>query len=432
MKKETKKIVLVMSFEDYVGNMGGTAKVIYAQESILRDNGFLHIFICPFHLLNEKTDENKWLVRVNGKIKCVKSMDDICFLFEKHEELRDCIVGIQIHHLKGVNFIDVFKLLNIIHCPIFFYLHDYYSMCSTGNGNLLINDYNLCNYQAYNPEICQKCDQYSLKTDDFRQLFVKYKERLTFIAPSYVCKKIWLNAYPDFNKQVEVIYHQRQVGEYKGNNSILQMGDRIKIAYVGVPKKNKGWNDFQQIVSEIKNNDLFMFYAFSNGTKRIENVKMVVADYRNEKTSMTSLLRKYEICIVLLLSVWPETYSYTYYESMASNAFVLAYNCSGNIAFQINKRGNGKVFNNVEELIGYLKRPRDVLYDINSYRAKNQVVPLKMEENEEFLELLHVDDKQIVPLNLKITNLLRNKTSVGLFDMIFYKNKLLLKKIFKK
>ena len=83
---------------------------------------------------------------------------------------------------------------------------------------------------------------------------------------------------------------------------------------------------------------------------------------------MTKKLRENKIDVVLLLSKVPETYSYTYYESIAAGAFIISYDVSGNIADQTNRRGNGIVFSSKDDIVNYLNDMDRVITDINNFR----------------------------------------------------------------
>ena len=95
-------------------------------------------------------------------------------------------------------------------------------------------------------------------------------------------------------------------------------------------------------------------------------------------------LMKNSIDISFLWSIWPETYSYTYYESFAAGSFVITNNLSGNIADQVRNNKNGIVLEDYSELIDLLSNEDYLSYLVenNKYRIDN------IEKNNEFLVLI--------------------------------------------
>ena len=131
--------------------------------------------------------------------------------------------------------------------------------------------------------------------------------------------------------------------------------EKINIAFVGSPIYSKGWNDFRDLVFSTKaSNTEYAFYSFCKTNERIDGVTFVDVDFHKDLNAMTNSLKKNNIDVALLLSKWPETYSFTYYECLCANCFVLCYNVSGNIKRQVGERGNGKIFSSKEEIVQYL------------------------------------------------------------------------------
>ena len=61
-------------------------------------------------------------------------------------------------------------------------------------------------------------------------------------------------------------------------------------------------------------------------------------------------MEKDKIDIVMLLSNWPETYSYTMYEALAANCFILSNENSGNIEQNVRKEHWGIIYRDYETL----------------------------------------------------------------------------------
>ena len=108
---------------------------------------------------------------------------------------------------------------------------------------------------------------------------------------------------------------------------------------------------------------------------------------------MVDALRKEPVDCVLLWSVWPETYSYTHYESFASNIFVITNRQSGKIAKQVEERGNGIVLNDEKELFRQLPTSeRQRIF--NEAQKLSRKLNLRV-KREFFKEKEHNQDKQL-------------------------------------
>ena len=375
-----KKLIIVISFEDYNGSLGGTGKVILSQQSVLNDNCFSTLFICPFHL--QSNSKHNWLLRLDGKEIMVCNADTITRYISLLQQSDFVVCGVQIHHLRGINIIDLETILNSLSCPILYYVHDFYSICPNCI-NLMKDDGSLCNVRNISLDKCKKCDYYSKMTIIIMQFFENNKHRIKFICPSDSCKHIWLTRFPEYRNQTFAVYHQKLLGRYD-NNGMVPVNEKIKIAYVGAPSRIKGWNDFLDLLKSINKNK-FEVYSFGNGKCDDKTVQTVKVDYHQSNDAMVKMLRQYNIQIVLLLSKWPETYSYTFYESLAADSYIITYSSSGNIADQVIDRKCGLIFKNLHELEMYFQDNQTVRDDLINFRVSPHEAPLFLEENNEFI-----------------------------------------------
>jgi hypothetical protein len=84
---------------------------------------------------------------------------------------------------------------------------------------------------------------------------------------------------------------------------------------------------------------------------RKPGVRYVDVSFLKEgENAMLKALREHKIDGVFLWSIWPETYSFTLYESFAENCFVITNPTSGNIAAQIESGFRGAVFDDEKRL----------------------------------------------------------------------------------
>ena len=266
-----------------------------------------------------------------------------------------------------------------------------FTICPKETGSLIRNG-RVCDIHERQWELCACCEDYKeIIIKQYRDFFEKHKDQITFIAPSEFCKETWLKMYPSCREKTRVIYHQSLSGKYSGNSKTIDNNAIIKVGFVGKQSVTKGWPVFIHILSKIEHPENYEFYCFGDGKEQIERVRNVNIDFHDGINAMTEALRKRNIDMVFLLSVLPETYSYTYFESFAANAYIITLNKSGNIAYQVKARNNGIVFESEDRIIDYLNSIDIVRTDINAYRDSKLQAPLELDENDEFIDLIDMD-----------------------------------------
>lgn len=394
MENISKKIVITVSYGDYTKGIGGTDKVILAHQRLLNEKGIsvLHLFrqysiSSYFHI--KKNDV--WQVLLDGKNKGLQSTRNIVKWIENRFEDGFEFKGIYIHHFMNVDLDELAVLISATNIPVRFYIHDYMSICV--GGGLVKPEGIYCGEEKPNDSKCKEC-QYHCRTNVYREkairnFFYDIKDRLVVISPSSTARDIWLHSFPDFADNVRVIYHQKMVGEYTGNTKMIQEGEKLRIAFVGYPKPLKGWGVWKDAVDRAyqKNEDI-EFYQFGTIKDHIDYINGVEIDFKNDMNAMIKALRKHEIHCVVLWSLCPETYSYTYYESFAANAFILTNKHSGNIAIQTEKNQNGIVADSVDGLANILEDEDGLRECINQFRKNGIKGPKSLTENPELLSTL--------------------------------------------
>ena len=174
--------------------------------------------------------------------------------------------------------------------------------------------------------------------------------------------------------------------ELKGENKIFSGNHlKLRIAYVGYQARNKGYEQWKEFVTYHK--DQFEFYHMGSAIERLPGVCYIEVSFQKEGTmAMTDALKKNKIDMVFLWSLWAETYSYTYFESMAANCFVITYQDSGNIAEQVKKNGNGFVYKSLQEL----KEDKETLLQrYQEWLSQKRAGPSLLLANQEWSELLY-------------------------------------------
>ena len=406
-----KRYIITCSYGDVSMGNGGTDKAVISQIGLLNKYHYEVLSLSPYK-------RNYWNVLNNGNFLGIFSTKRFLSYISS---LKDASFNsFIIHHLKNINMNNLNIILDFLQIPIIIYLHDYYSVCPTHG--LIRENGKFCGNSFPNIDKCNNCVFFnnSLKLlNEYKVLFKKYKNNLIFISPSDSIRNNWIKDYPNYANQTYVIYHQNLVGSYDGNNDVILREEKIKVAFVGYQQPLKGWNEFKEaaIVAMNKSND-FIFYQFGWGKDKIDGIEQVSIDFKKNINGMIDELRKKKIHIAILWSLWPETYSYTYYESSAANCFIITNAESGNIAYQVQRRNNGIIVNNLKEILETNGNLKNI---VNEYRASNKIVPLNLELNEEIIYFLPTKDARIKYKNKNV--------DISIFLTIFTKIKKSLRKL---
>ncbi|MBZ9634148.1 glycosyltransferase [Clostridium sp. FP1] len=377
-KLKNNNTVFVISHSDYRTILGGTEKVIYEQQKLFLDKKISYIQIFPYKQIvsmSNEPDLQMIALNVDSNLIGYFTISQLKIMLFVIQKLDVNIMKVHIHHLLGFDISSIEKLLEYIKADIKFFLHDYYSICP--HCNLLKDDIYYCGDSHHISNYCSSCKYGKERVKHFEKInSFFYKFNMIFIAPSEVAKNIWVKFFPELRDRVYVIPHQVLVGEYYKKN--LLGNKTIKVAYVGSQQENKGWAVWRNFVKQNKYN--YDIYHFGLCCEKLSNVTNILVSFIEDgEGAMTEALKKYNIDIVILWSICPETYSFTYFESYCAGCFVITNPFSGNVAQQVIKNGNGVVLQNETDLNELFKNPDDICNLIN--KTTGIVYPVELKVN---------------------------------------------------
>lgn len=407
----SKTCILAISFLNYLTSVGGMSKYMMAHEKMYTESGYTYMSIYFVKKIVKKKYPlfHFYGLIVDGKDVGIYTIDDILYYFVELGKKGYTINDLHIHNILYMNLSHMMRLANALPVtPYKLILHDYHTVCV--NFNLLKNGKMYCGGKAMSEEKCNDCKYYKngkIYEANMRRFLQHIKYRLTVVAPSEIARKIWLEAYPDFRKNVVVITEQLWKGEYQGNREPLDKSRKIVIGYLGNKSSHKGWDQWVSFVDKAsKSHTRYKFIVF-NSKRDFNNENMehcLVKFKQNDLNSMITALRKEKVDCVILWSIWPETYSYTLFEACSANAFVLTNSYSGNIAYTVQNRGNGLVLNSEKELYHLAVSPDELGSIINISRKKVAPGPDVLIDNNRFVEL--TEKNQRFEIDYKAANLI--------------------------
>ena len=408
--------VVSFAYGQYTTGSGGTDKAILNQQELLNNSGISFVYFYPITRINRMIKfcgDQTWGIIIDGMDCGLIETKGIIGALDRFQSQGKRLYCVIIHHLNRISIMELDSLLDAIKGRVFLYLHDYRTICPWG-GLIDSNDH-YCRSSFPSAGKCGDCKKYhENKGLECKRMIYKYADRIVFIAPSEAAKVEWVKTYNDLAEKVYVIEHKIPTGQYYGNNDIIKPNEKIKVAFVGYQSNLKGWKYWKKAIISAQNSGANEeFYQFGTVQDHMVFVKEVHVDFKESETAMTDALRKEGIHCAVLWSIWPETFSYTYYEAWASNCFILTNRISGNIAAQVEKNGNGYVADDPEELEFLLCETDRLREMINNYRAKRMVNPDKLIDNEEIRELILAEECDIIAdkkdyKSRKIKHLIKN------------------------
>lgn len=413
------KYILSIGFADYRYSIGGTAKVITEHSKLFSDNNIGYLFIFPLNLSHSHPLKNNpfWGIVEDREFKGVFHINGILNYLEGLNNNGKTLQCVHIHHLLKINYHDLKYLLSFIRGNVILYLHDYYSVCVSTN--LLRSDTKELCHGKLDAKNCSGCRYYmdSLKMKEVvKDILDSISADYWFVCPSKEAEDHFRIGYPEYAKKTKVIYHQKLVHSYNENRNVQIP---LRVAYLGSPLINKGWNQFEKIVNVFSDSNEYQFFYF--GINSIENMNVfhIKVEFKDNLNAMVDALRKYKIDCAILWSTCPETYSYTYYEALASNCYVISNKNSGNIQFQIKNRKNGLILDSDDDLFHLFSNSKFLIETVKTYKKNSTNIPLRLEHNDEILQFSMDKAAELSSINPKIQERFVCECSDRLMDALY-------------
>jgi|GEM_PF-1120113 len=337
------------------------------------------------------------------KMKCASIKN-----FSKFKDLRDkdieelfkkildnyLIDVVHFQHILGLP-LSLFEIAKSSGAKVFITIHDYYLWCQ--NYKLLRRfdgDMRFCYFED-NSDICVDCIRDTFKSIVSREYIKErreYAKKLLnicdcIITPSKYLKGVIINLFNVDEKKIKIIEH----GITHPNDLYFRNckdKNTMNIGYLGAFTFEKGAHIFLRFVDEAKRLGLNRYVSFyiigelgfdipNNYCKN--NCLKIIGSYKPE--DVNRLLNENSIDVVLLLSIWPETYSYTLSEAIANKIPVIATDL-GALRQRISEYSSGFLVPYEKPLIyifdiiqDFLKHPEILDYFSKRCEAVSKVLP---------------------------------------------------------
>lgn len=357
------RVVLGIGHDNYREVTGGTQICIQIEAERADAAGMEYLNIHPVRTCNAllpdvETENAIFRLVLNGECIGVARYADLIVATTERAAAGQSFKCV-IHHLLGHSPEAVAQLIEAS-CDdkAHYWFHDYFAACQSYM--LLRNNLSYCDAPDLGSQGCTICvfgQTRAAHMQRFRGFFDRIQ--VTGIAPSQVAADMWVKSC-GYKLQGLIVQPHMVIKSDPRPTPLPKVGSGkrgpIRIAFVGVPLAHKGWEDFKALVESEALNSKFEFHYFGRMDVALSVVKHEV-DVTASQTSdaMTRALAAAGIDLVLHFAPWPETFSLTTAEALASSAFVVTHEKSGNVAKLVKSTGRGVVLNSSADLLPWAK-----------------------------------------------------------------------------
>ena len=353
--------------------LGGTVLHVYDLIERLRDKMNFHILF---------PENGKYRVRsffedstsevLLGKITSYENAKTYNYEYRKLVEKVFDFINIDfvhVHHIMN-HYFDIFDIIKEKNIPYVVSLHDFYFICPTFV--LLENNEKYCG-DMDKPD-CLSCLK---KTKNIEGEFIEHWRKLSYkalknakqlIAPTNSAIEIFNKYFKDL--KIQSIEHG--VDYIEVNPEKLPVNERKNIAFIGGINKIKGIDFLKDFIQEVnKEESKYILHLF--GSTSEDNLNKSNGNYifhgRYNREDITKLLKENNIDIVVLLAIWPETYSYTLTESLMAEIPVIALDY-GALAERISKNDFGWILDRDAKFEDILNKLDNIFQNSEEYESK--------------------------------------------------------------
>ena len=287
---------------------------------------------------------------------------------------------------------DMFCVPTLKNIPIVCTIHDFFYICPTfhlvdKNGDFCL----ICNKGEENHS-CLQNHQYlysRFSGKDLREFRDKFGALIgnvdTFVFPSNSTKEIFLKHYRIPEDVCRVIAHGTSL--VKQEFPLPPRVDRnFRVGILGSMLRHKGQASVEAIMNSLSGYPI-EFYHFGDGDLAGGNLTKLG---KYQQSNVLGMLHSKEIDVILLLSTWPETFSYTLTESIAANIPTIVTNM-GALAERVSAENIGWLVNyrDVAGICDLILKISQEDSEVEKYKQRLSGVRLKSlsEMNQDYAEL---------------------------------------------
>ena len=363
-------MVVSVSHDDYPRAVGGVQALIGQEQSDFNARGVCYLHLSPERArgrLSGPADGVNFLRLIVDKttIGYADPATLVAALSAKQTH-RPAVVAFICHCILGHRVDDLVALHGAFKpARSLFWVHDYSSLCE--NYNLLRNGVAFCHAPPPASQTCRICVSGRRRLEhvlSMRELFSAIE--FDVLAPSETALSVWRHGseLPHRSATVQPHLAVAETGTriYRDDTSRTVS---VNVAFIGHAVAHKGWDAFRTLHRLCGGDPSYRWLVFS--AEPAQDLPAGVAHVSTNVTTqgadaMHHALDRSRVDLALILSDWPETFSFATYETLAAGADIITFQNSGNVAVEVMKTGRGLVLDNADELIALFASHAAVRY----------------------------------------------------------------------
>jgi glycosyltransferase involved in cell wall biosynthesis len=350
--------VLCLSHDNYATNTGGLQYCVRREETHFTDLGVDYLNLHPFQALprlahiDEDPDPFVEMVLNGATLGCAR-MSSVIHAIGRMAARGDSFYVVA-HHLLGFHPEQVGDLVAAALSPrLLFWLHDYFSICP--GYTLQRNNQSYCGAPSMDSNACNLClygAERPAHLDRLRKLFESVD--VDVVSPSEFTLSFW--------KQHSALpVRSTCISPHVALDWLPRLypvrddpPEAVTVGYLGYHIPHKGWPVFERLAKALEADSGFRFVSLGADAPSDRSIGWTeVVSKRDNEDAMAGALAASKVDLVIHWPNWPETFSFTTYESLIGGAFVLTNPISGNIAATVERTGLGAVLADEQALLDF-------------------------------------------------------------------------------
>ena len=392
-------LIVVHEFFDLENKLvGGTVQHIYDLISNIRKDINCHVFYYKNGKYIVKSFfENSTSEIVLGSVVSYENAKTYNWQYKAILNKLFSILNIDfvhIHHMAN-HYFDLADVLIEKQIPYIISLHDFYLVCPTII--LLENGKKYCvDNENRNCEECLKnlkCVNGNTFINKWRELsYNLLKNSKEIIVPNKSAQEIFNTFFKDL--KIRVIEHGMNKEEFLEAKEIPEHSEKKNIAFLGGINPSKGLKFMEDLIEKSNSENFpYIIHLFGKSSDWKLNTSKGNYVFHNtyNRNEIAKILKENNIDLILLLAIWPETYSYTLTEAAISEIPVLALSygaleeriSSNKIGWLLPKNSTTEqVIQKIEEIFSNDSEYSLILNNIKSYKNRLRTIPEMVKEYE--------------------------------------------------
>jgi hypothetical protein len=343
------RLFVTVSHDAYVDRVGGVQLCIQREAAAAGEAGWsrLHLYPAMPSLVTdfESVDPVVGLI-VDGKKKGLFSAALVAQVLAGRP--RPAQVRFAVHSFLGHSVQAVSGVLDAAGARTgFLWLHDQSSLCA--GYTLLRNDIAFCGAPPIDSMACGVCI-YGLRRRVQVAEHAAFLEQfdVTVLAPSQAQLDLWRHGAPYRAVQAQV--HPHAALQPIGDAAPAAAG-ALKVAFLGFAADHKGWPVFDRLARDFAGDARYQFLHLGGGAPEAGPwTTHSISPDGTDGPTMIEAVRDLNIDVAMILSICPETFSFTAHEAVASGAAVVALADSSAVARLASDPALGRVAADEDDL----------------------------------------------------------------------------------